>query len=77
MEIIRNGSQTRDATEYRSRFCVHESRYPVRYVIKIGPNDQKAIAPMLAKVADKSTFRILLPSLTKKLQLFSLDLGTI
>ena len=77
MEKTRKGSHSRHATEYRSRFWVHESRYPVRYFINIGPNDQKLSAPMQAKVADKSTFRILLPSLTKKLQLFSRDLGSI
>jgi len=55
-ERTRNGSQKRQATEYRSRFCVQESTYPVRYFIKIGPNDQKVSAPRQAKVAETSTF---------------------
>ncbi len=67
METKRNGSQNRHAAKYRSRFCVHKSRKPARYVIKIGPNDQKNSTPMQANVAERSIFRMFTCLLTKSL----------
>ena len=68
MESKRNGSQNKHAAEYRRRFCVHESTDPVRYFMKIGPNDQKASVPAHAKVAEKSNFAVFASSFTKALR---------
>ena len=64
MQYARNGSQNAHATKYRSRFCVHASRCPVRYSMNIGPNDQRASAPIQAAVAVTSSFLMFECSLT-------------
>jgi len=57
-ENRRNGSQDRHATEYRRRFCVHESICAVRYFIEIGPTDQQNSVPTHAKVAARLNLRL-------------------
>ena len=74
MESRRNGSQNKHAAEYRSRFCVHESTDPVRYFMKIGPNDQNVSVPAHAKVAEASNFPVFVCPFTKALRVIPAQL---